>query len=361
VTAPVALVLFNRPATTRLVFERIRQARPQRLFLIADGPRSDRPKDAALCAAARAAVAEVDWPCEVERDYSEVNLGCGRRVASGLDRVFARVEEAIVLEDDTLPDPSFFSYCSELLDRLRCDASVFYVCGRNDLGEWPAGGADYFFSRHGSIWGWATWRRAWSRYDFRLSAYHGEDAEARLRRVLPDRDHAEHQCWLLRQHAGEMIDTWDIQWTLTCMMEGGLAAMPRVNLVANLGFAAQASHTRNGADVRAELAAVPLPPPLVHPGGPPRRHVDDRFDRASFLLHCMATFTDVRRLFLWQRLLARGAPAPPGVNDGLQHVLAPLRSPREALAVLERLRSSLPHSDRLAQLIADMAWAARAC
>src|SRR6185369_17048088 len=110
-TTPVALLVFNRPEETSRVFAAIREARPLQLFIIADGPRSSRPNEQNRCAMVRQIVEQVDWPCQVERLYSETNLGCRKRVASGLDWVFSRVEEAMILEDDCLPDQAFFRYC----------------------------------------------------------------------------------------------------------------------------------------------------------------------------------------------------------------------------------------------------------
>ena len=136
-STPVALLLFRRSEETARVFERIRQARPRKLFLIADGPRPGNQEEARSCEAARAVVERVDWPCDVVRDFAEENLGLKRRIPSGLDRVFGEVEEAIVLEDDCLPHPSFFPYCEELLDRYRDDERIVHIAG-SQLLESPA-------------------------------------------------------------------------------------------------------------------------------------------------------------------------------------------------------------------------------
>src|SRR5712692_5523584 len=145
-TTPVALIIFNRPETTARVFAEIAKARPSRLLLVADGPRLDHPEDVEKCTATRAIVEQVDWPCEVLTNFSEANLGCKMRPVSGINWVFENVEEAIILEDDCLPHPSFFPFCQELLERYRDDQRVMMIGGTNLLGEWRTGAQNYFFS-----------------------------------------------------------------------------------------------------------------------------------------------------------------------------------------------------------------------
>jgi hypothetical protein len=261
---PVALIVFNRPEPTLKVFEQIRAAKPSKLLIIADGPRADRPGEAERCAQARAIAQQVDWPCEVETEFSPVNLGCRRRVASGIDWVFTRVPEAIILEDDCLPHPSFFRYCAELLGRYREDARVGMIAGTSR--EYPKGlpgEASYFFSRYATIWGWATWRRAWARYDhlaaqwpelYRSGAFHGL--------TLP----CERVYW---QGAFEavyrgVVDTWDYQWNLTCWCESMLCVVPHSNLISNIGYGPDATHTKIG-DRNANLPVAAMQFPLAHP------------------------------------------------------------------------------------------------
>lgn len=259
---PVAFFIFNRPEPTAKVFEQIRAARPPKLLIIADGPRPDRAGEAQRCAQARSVAQQVDWPCEVETEFSEVNLGCRRRVASGIDWVFSREPEAIILEDDCLPHPSFFRFCAELLDRYREDPRVGTIRGTLHHPMDIAGEASYYFSRDVSIWGWATWRRAWARYDhaaaqwpelYRSGAFHGL--------TLP----CERVYW---RNAYEGVhrgaDAWDYQLNLTCWCESMLSVVPRANLISNIGFGPDATHTRTVSRY-ANRPTVPMPFPLVHP------------------------------------------------------------------------------------------------
>lgn len=262
---PVALFVFNRPETTARVFERIAAARPQRLLLIADGPRADRPDEREQCRAARAIVQDVRWPCDVKTHFSDENLGCKRRIASGLDWVFSNVSEAIVLEDDCLPDPTFFRFCEEMLARYRDDPRIHMVRGTNFVGDRAVDDASYYFSRFYNIWGWATWSRAWAGYDVAMTRWPALRDTGWLERRLPDPA----MSGLVRQffdetHAGR-VDTWDYQWVLAGWLHDRLSIVPARNLVSNIGYGQGATHTHQRAHRLAELSTQPLAFPLRHP------------------------------------------------------------------------------------------------
>ena len=281
----VALLLFRRPEETARVFERIREARPRRLFLIADGPRPGNEEDARGCDQTRAVVERVDWPCEVVRDYADENLGLKRRIPSGLDRVFSEVEDAIVLEDDCLPHPSFFLYCAELLGRYRDDERIVHIAGSQLLGSPPAG-ASYHFSRYPHVWGWASWRRAWNLYDVDLADWHSDDeAEraARLRRMFEESNERRYWGWVW-DHSPE-IDNWDAQWSYVGLSRGLLSVNPNRNLISNIGFSEDAT---NAIADPLGIAGRPLQGidfPLRHPAGVSRDEAADadasRFFRRS--------------------------------------------------------------------------------
>lgn len=270
-------MIFNRPQVTRRVFSEIRRARPTKLLVVADGPRSDRPDDVALCAATREVISSVDWPCEVLTNYSDVNLGCKRRVSSGLNWVFEQVERAIILEDDCLPDPSFFPYCDELLERYADDQRVFHLSGVHFRFTGERNPYSYYFSRYSFIWGWATWRRAWQHYDVEMKLWPQVRDGRWLQGFLRD-DVATAQ--FIEQfeaiYAGE-LDTWDYQWGLACWLQHGLSIRPHVNLVSNIGFGAQATHTTGEENPAANLPTMPISFPLRHPPFMMRDAYEDRF------------------------------------------------------------------------------------
>jgi hypothetical protein len=263
--APVALFIFNRPEPTRRVFERIRAARPERLLVVADGPRADRPAEADACRAARDIAASVDWPCDVRTNYSDANLGCKRRVASGLDWVFQLCESAIILEDDCVPEPTLFRFFDEMLARYRDDARVMMVSGTNPLGEWKRDRHDYHFSYCGSIWNWASWRRAWRSYDVDMKLWADEDVRQRVRDVFAEPELYEGRVAAYDAVARGKVDTWDMQWSFARIIQSGLSVVPAVNLVRNVGFGPGATHTHKANAPAADLPTTPMTFPLREP------------------------------------------------------------------------------------------------
>jgi hypothetical protein len=270
-TTPVVLTLFNRPEWTALTFARIAEVKPTHLFLIADGPRPNLPSDAEGCAATRAVVEKIDWDCEVHRDFSDVNMGPRRRLASGISAVFDHVDRAIILEHDILAEPTFFYFAQEMLERYLDDDRVMHISGYNPVGWYnpaasrqrlaPSYPYSYYFSMYGFNWGWATWRRAWQPY---------YDVDMKLWSPQLEAE--------LRQHPGlnqTMVDvfaqttrglnTWDYQWTFARFLQSGLSVVSAQNLVRNIGFGALATNTRDSLTRHAHITSEPQEFPLVHP------------------------------------------------------------------------------------------------
>ncbi len=261
---PVAFIIFNRPGTTARVFEEIRKARPSVLLLVADGPRSGHASDAGLCAEARAIAERVDWDCEIRKNYSDMNLGCRRRVSSGLDWVFNEVEEAVILEDDCLPHSTFFQFCEELLQKYRNDNRIGHIGGVNFQFGRKRTPYSYYFSRYTHIWGWASWRRAWENYDVDIGLWPEVRDGKWLRGVLGKRHLVKYWTRIFDKVYQKGINTWDYQWTFRCWTEGRLAITPSVNLISNIGFDANATHTMNQSrfnNMRTEAMKYPLSHP----------------------------------------------------------------------------------------------------
>ena len=238
---PILFLIFNRPKTTEKVFQRIRRIRPQQLFISADGPRLNKPGEKELCEEARNIIKHVDWNCDVRTNYSTINLGCKKGVSSGIDWFFLHVNEGIILEDDCLPDLSFFHFCETLLKYYRNNERIMHIGGVNFQDGRMRGSASYYFSRFNHVWGWATWKRAWDKYDVNVSSLHAE--ENRLYNYFPD--HAMRKFW---QKKFELVykkgkDTWDYQWQYALSINNGLAIIPNINLVSNIGFEGEATHT----------------------------------------------------------------------------------------------------------------------
>ena len=291
---PVALLLFNRPDTTARVLEAVRRARPKFLFVVADGPRPGRGEDIANCAAARAQVEQIDWPCEVATHFSDVNLGCRRRVSSGLDWVFGEVEEAIILKDDCVPEPSFFRYCTDLLQHYRNVPEVLMISGSSPQPDGACGDASYYSSRYPLIWGWASWRRAWRLYDPDMRGWPEARDSHWLEGVFSGR--APIQYWRhVFQRAYEGLDTWDYALVFTGWIHRGLAIHPNRNLVKNIGFGPNATHTKNPGSYFAGMPTRPLEFPITHPERiEPDLRADDYIESAVFSGTLTRTFETAR-------------------------------------------------------------------
>lgn len=259
---PVALVIFNRPDATRRVLEAVASAKPDRLFVIGDGPRSTHPEDERLVAETRAMIDRLDWPGEIQTNYSAVNLGCTARVSSGLDWVFSQTPEAVILEDDCLPHPSFFPFCEQLLDRYRDSPEVHMISGSNPVGA--RGPWSYHFSRSYSIWGWATWERSWRHYEEDLRAWRELRETDWIERLLQDGNGARVGRTVLdATYRGEM--PWDFYWVFCGWLRDALSITPSTNLVTNIGFGAGATHETDASDPYAARPFEPMSFPLVHP------------------------------------------------------------------------------------------------
>lgn len=266
---PVALTFFKRPETTERVFRAIARAKPRKLFLIADGPRPDRPGEAEACAATREVVSRIDWDCEVVRNYSDVNLGCGLRPATGITWLFEQVEEAIILEDDCVPDPTFFRYCEELLRHYRDDERVMIVSGTNNLMGRMTTPYSYWLSRIPHCGAWATWRRAWRHFDMKMTFWPKLRETNFLREILGDEEAAAFFSRVfdraLERADDPRIDFWDYQWLFACWAQNGFTIVPAVNIVSNIGFGDHGTHHKDPDHPYANLPTTPMEFPLRHP------------------------------------------------------------------------------------------------
>jgi len=239
---PILFLIFNRPDLTKQVFEKIRAVKPEYLYVSADGPRVHKSEDVYLCAQTRQIVQEgIDWPCKVKYLFRNENLGCGLAVSGAIDWFFSQVEEGIILEDDTLPDLSFFQFSETLLERYRHSPEVLHISGNNfQFGRIRGNGA-YYGSRFAHSWGWATWRRAWNKYDINMPDFPAIWDQSVLKCNLP----SEIANWwkhnLLLAKEGK-CNTWDYQWHYCIMKHQGICLIPNLNLVENIGIGVDATH-----------------------------------------------------------------------------------------------------------------------
>lgn len=261
----VALTLFNQPEAVQRVFEVIRSARPVKLFLISDAGRT--AKEQELVEESRQIAEAVDWPCEVFKNYSDANMGARARISSGISWVFGQVDRAIILEHDCLPDPTFFQFCEELLERYKDDERVMHIGGTNFQSDNKNFICEdsYYFSLVPQIWGFATWARAWKHYDVDLKEWPQVKESAKLKSIFKNPAVLERWVHRFEQYYRGEAKSWDGQWTFACLIKGGLCINPAVNLVSNIGYGPSALNAKNGKDLFANIPTQPMHFPLLHP------------------------------------------------------------------------------------------------
>lgn len=261
---PVLICAFNRPATTKEVFGVISKIKPKKLFIAVDGPRPNKIGEKDKCDEVKKVFEKIDWECDVKTFYREQNVGCAKAIPGAIDWMFSYVEEGIILEDDCVADESFFRFCADVLINYRNEDRIMMVGGTNFFPNVTFTNESYFFSRYSFIWGWATWKRAWKKYDIEMKSYPDFKKKGGMRRILPNI--AERFFWKTsfdNKYRG-YHDNWDAKWYYTMFSNNGLGIVPNVNLITNIGFGPDASVTVN-MDDRLILPVTPITFPLRHP------------------------------------------------------------------------------------------------
>lgn len=265
-TTPVVFIIFNRPDTTKRVFEKIREAKPKKLYIIADGPRKSVPKDYELCQLTRSMVENIDWDCNLYKNYSDINLGSRFRPASGFEFVFRNEDDAIILEDDCLPHTSFFEYCQQLLEYFRNEKKINIISGSNFLSKLSNKKYSYQFSAFHHFWGWATWKRAWEKYDIDMKEWPVLKNKNFINDILMRRTSAKYWETLFEEvYTGKINTAWDYQWIYSSWKNNGLAVLPTSNLISNIGFGENATHTKNKKHKRSNMPLEGVQFPIIHP------------------------------------------------------------------------------------------------
>lgn len=273
----VALIFFNRADTFKMVFEAVRKAKPRELFLIQDGAREGNSADPAGIKACREVAENVDWVCNVHKNYADTNLGCGIRPSSGISWVFEHVDRAIILEDDCVPCESFFAYCEELLERYKNDERIAYISGLNHFESWDCGKSSYLFAKTGAIWGWATWKRAWDRYDYYVKGYDDPYMRKLYSYQITNRIAAKKRLKSLEKvyqsiRSHEKLSYWDFQWGFVKYTQNQLVIVPKQNQICNVGVGTASTHAQMVTSTQYRkyksfnfIPTADLKFPLVHP------------------------------------------------------------------------------------------------
>ena len=263
-TTSVLFVVFNRPETTIQVFETIRQAKPPRLYVAADGAREDKEGELEKVKQVREIVNQVDWDCEVKTLFRDKNLGCKIAISSAIDWFFEHEEIGIILEDDCLPHPTFFRFCEELLEKYRDDERIAMISGNNFQFGRKRTNYSYYFSRYPHIWGWASWRRAWKNYDVDMKIWSEIRNGNWLQDLFKDKKSVQYWANIFEKTYQGKINSWGYRWTFSCWIQNALTVIPNVNLVSNIGFGMDATHTKATTKL-SNISTSPIEFPLKHP------------------------------------------------------------------------------------------------
>jgi hypothetical protein len=263
---PVVLIIFNRPDLTLQVLDQIRKAQPCELFVISDGPRSSHESDEKNVMACRNIIETIDWPCEIYRKYANVNLGCRDNITSGLDWVFSKVNAAVILEDDCIPDLDFFEFCQEMLNKYENNSLIGTISGTNICLDSSNDANDsIFFSKFPSSWGWATWAHVWHKYEKDLSKWSHKERSLIIDKSISSLRAKRYWKFHLSSVASKRIDSWAYQFSFLHLRLGLLSIIPSVNLISNIGFREDYTHTLNPNDGIANLQRKSIKKPFVFP------------------------------------------------------------------------------------------------
>lgn len=273
-STPVLLIIFNRPDTSRLVFNQIRKVKPRYLFVSADGPRAGKQGEKERCIEARMIIDQVDWECELKTLYRDENLGCRLAVSSAITWFFDNVDCGIILEDDCFPDISFFPFCETLLDKYKHDNRIFHINGTDFSGIKVTHPDSYYFTRFISIWGWATWKRAWQKFDLSMSDYQLTRNTILKKRNYISREASRHYKNGFDNMKIDEHNSWDAQWMYAVIKSEGLTITPNVNLVKNIGTSDSSTHSFLRDSFRDRMGAGKIFFPLQHPSPVESNNID---------------------------------------------------------------------------------------
>ena len=237
----VLILFFNRPGCLKKVYDEIRKARPARLFLYQDGPRGEHDMEGIM--ACRKVVENVDWECDVHRNYQEKNQGVDPANYNAQKWAFSLADKCVVFEDDSIPSVSFLSFCKEMLDRYENDERICMITGFNTDEVTPDVKDDYFFTSVFSIWGWASWRRVIDKWDNTYAFLDDEDAMEKVRGAMKQRGLVEDTLKACYSHRASSKDYYETIFWSTMVLNNQLAIMPSKNMINNLGpLAGDAAH-----------------------------------------------------------------------------------------------------------------------
>jgi hypothetical protein len=261
---PILFLTFNRFDTTKIVFERIKEHRPKTLYVASDGARLNKPGEEEQVEKIRLYLTDqIDWECNVKTLFRKNNLGCKNAVSGAISWFFENEEMGIILEDDCLPSKSFFPFCEELLLKYKDDDRIMHIDGTTSQDGVP--GTSYQFSKYCLIWGWATWRRAWNKYDVGIKSFPEFKEKNIIKSIWRKQEVSDYWLKNFRDVYSGQVNTWDYQWAYTVWTNNGMSIRPAVNLIKNIGFNAGATHTHDANELLKTMKNKEIVFPLHHP------------------------------------------------------------------------------------------------
>jgi hypothetical protein len=264
VKSPILFLIFNRPKESQILFNAIREAKPKKLYVAADGPRNN-GKDELVCKETKNILNQIDWDCELITLFREENLGCGKAVSSAVTWFFENEEEGIILEDDCLPSPDFFRFCDLMLEKYRVDNRIGHICGCNFQDGIKRGNGDYYYSNLTNVWGWASWRRVWLQYDFNMTYLEEANENEFISKITNKKNIQEFIYKTFVNTKKGLIDTWDYQYFYSNLVNGFLSVIPNNNMITNIGFNSEATHTIDLNSPYANMKVNPLQNEILSP------------------------------------------------------------------------------------------------
>lgn len=276
---PVTLIIFNRPNITKKLIDSLRAIKPKKLFIIADGPRSNKSNDHIKCKQTREIIDSIDWECEIKKNYASTNLGCKQRISSGLDWVFEEVEETIILEDDCIPSPIFFSYCEFMLKKYKNNSLVMSIEGTRVTEDYKVLGVDEI-SKYAGLWGWATWKESWSKIDLDFKTYNYKSKYHLFKSLGITHFLTYNRLFELCKQ--DKIDSWGYAWIYSILKEEGYVVLPSNNLIENVGFGNDSTHTTNN---DSKLSKLNISKESIVLSNNNEMHLNSDYDKEYFEIH----------------------------------------------------------------------------
>lgn len=274
---PILFIIFNRKDTAQRVFNKIKEIKPKKLYVAADGPRRNRKDDIENCKKTRDIINQVDWDCDLKTLFREENLGCGKGVSGAISWLFENEDRGIILEDDCLANDDFFVYCDDLLNRYKDNDTIKIISGDNFQNGNKRGESSYYFSSYANIWGWATWRRFWREYEYDLNKYSIKELKSFYNPYSISYESRLYWKYRAQQMKKHQVDTWDYQLQFSIWRKKGLNIIPNCNLIQNIGFDSNATHTSNMKDNSEKSVKTQNILPLIYNDNIKQNKVADKY------------------------------------------------------------------------------------